>query len=596
MINKFRIKLFLLTTVSLVIPVLLCCVILFTTTENTVKLYTSNNIAATLKANVQNIESKLDVLDSASTDLLINLAQIPEVTSRSINIDSAKTFRNTQTAFTVQSSLIVDTYTITGFNYFYLYFPNRSSLIVSRMSFFDNVNMNTMDCLLIPDNKWGVSTPYNYLICNPILGKYMTEKNFSKNFPLIIDNNTKVILTANLSESYISKQLVSGLQTKPDVAIIMDSHGNLLSSMNAAEIGHSVPEYQDMFSAILESQPGEYLEDDTDHKHYMINWEYSQANDWYYITALDVTKVTQSISSIFNEMYVMLLALLILSLSITVLLIRSTIHPLNELTAAMTEIKNKNFKVQLNANERDEFGVIYSGFNEMAKEIDGLVDAITEKNNVNTETHIRLLQSQINPHMLYNTLESLYSMAKINNQEEIATLVMAMSKFFRISLSGGKRLVPLRDALELAKQYIAIQNIRFNYTINFSCDVPDDLLENKAPKFLLQPLVENSVLYGFKNRFGMCDLKILAWKENDDIHMIVQDSGSGISEAELHEIKNEMLNFNFEAHNVKAFALRNINYQIKLEFGDKYGIQVESVYGESTTVHILLPITCKQEE
>jgi hypothetical protein len=233
-INKFRIKLFLLTSVFLVIPVISCCVILFSITENTLKTYTSNSMDATLKENVQNIESKLDILDKASQSLLLNLATIREVTDPQLHTSSVDIFSATKYDFTVSSSLIVDTYTINGFSNFYLYFPQKSLLIVSRMTFFDEVPYNTMDCLAIPRGTWGVSTPYDYLVCNPILGKHMTARNISQNYNLTNELNPKedIILTANIKEDYISGQLASGFQFKPDRAIIIDSHGNVISSLD----------------------------------------------------------------------------------------------------------------------------------------------------------------------------------------------------------------------------------------------------------------------------------------------------------------------------------------------------------------------------
>ena len=597
-INKFRIKLFLLTSVFLVIPVISCCIILFSITENTLKTYTSNSMDATLKENVQNIESKLDILDKASRSLLLNLATIPEVTNSNLHIDSVDIFRATQYDFTVSSSLIVDTYTINGFTNFYLYFPKKSLLLVSMMTFFDDVPYNTMDCLAIPQGTWGVSNSYNNLVCNPILGKHMTARNISQNYNLTNEINSKedIILTANLEEDYISDQLSSGFQFKPGRAIIIDSHGNVISSLENSEIGNSVPAYHQMLAEISQSNPADYHEITIDGVKYMLNWEYSPQHDWYYITTLDVNVVTNSISAIFDFFFVMIIALLIVSLIITVVLMKSTTNPLNNLTNAMKEMKNKNFKIQLAVQHGDEFEVIYSGFNEMAQEIDTLVHTITEKNNLNTETNIRLLQSEINPHMLYNSLESLYSMAKINEQDEISNLVMALSKFFRISLSGGKRLVPFREAFELANQYIIVQNIRLNYKIKFEHNIPESLMNSLTPKFLLQPIVENTFQYGFKNRRENCTLTIEAREEEDCIKIVVWDNGIGIHESDLQWLNRHINNFDFEGTLTrKGYALRNINYQLKLEFGNAYGLWLESVYGEYTKVTIRMPKLTKED-
>ncbi len=587
-INRFRIKLFLLTSGFLVIPVISCCIILFSITENTLKTYASNSMDATLQENVVNIESKLNNLNEASQSLLLNLAKISEVTDENMSVGSVDIFRATQYDFTVSSSLIIDTYTINGFGNFYLYFPKKSLLIVSKMSFFDNVNYNTMDCFAIPQDSWGVSNSYNNLVCNPILGKFMTARNLSKNYNVTNEINPKedIILTANLEENYISDQLSRGFQFKPDCAIIIDSHGNVFSSLDDTEIGNSVPAYHEMLAEINKNSPDSYHQITINGVEYMLNWEYSPQHDWYYITTLDVKQVTNSISSIVDIFFIMIFALLAMSLLITLLLVRSTTAPLNNLTQAMHEMKNKNFKIKLPV-QHDEFGVIYNGFNEMAEEIDSLIQKITETNNRNTDTHIRLLQSEINPHMLYNSLESLYSMARINGQEEISELVMALSRYFRISLSGGKRLVPLREAFELANQYVIVQNIRHNYKIKFEYSIPESLMNSLTPKFLLQPLVENTFQYGFKNKRENCHLTINAVQEEDFIRIIVWDNGIGINETELDLLNQNINNFDFEAAwKQKGYALRNINYQLKLEYGREYGLFIDSIYGEYTQVTI----------
>lgn len=597
-INRFRINLFLLTSAFLVIPVISCCVILFTITENTLKTYTSNSMDATLKENVQNIESKLDILDKASRSLLLNLATIREVTDSELHTKSVDIFCATKYDFTVSSSLIVDTYTINGFSNFYLYFPKRSLLIVSKITFFENVPYNTMDCITIPQGTWGVSNSYDNLICNPILGKFMTSRNISQNYNVTNELNPKedIILTANIKEDYISDQLSRGFQFKPNRAIVIDSHGNVISSLENAEIGSSVPAYHQMLAEISQSDPADYHEITIDGVKYMFNWEYSPEKDWYYITTLDVNVVTNSISSIVDFFFVMVICLLAVSLVITLVLVQSITNPLNNLTSAMKEMKNKNFKIQLAVQHGDEFEVIYNGFNEMAQEIGTLVHTITEKNNLNTETNIRLLQSEINPHMLYNSLESLYSMAKINEQEEISDLVMAMSKFFRISLSGGKRLVPLREAFELANQYIIVQNIRLNYKIRFEYNIPESLMNLLTPKFLLQPVVENTFQHGFKNRRENCSMTIEAHEEEDCIIIVVWDNGIGIHESDLELLNRNISNFDFEGKMTrKGYALRNVNYQLKLEFGDAYGLWLESVYGEYTRVIIKIPKLKKED-
>jgi len=225
----------------------------------------------------------------------------------------------------------------------------------------------------------------------------------------------------------------------------------------------------------------------------------------------------------------------------------------------------------------------------MAAEISTLMRNVSEEHNRKIIATIQMLQTEINPHMLYNSLESIYSIAKINQQEEIANLVMALSRFFRIALSGGKHLVPFREAFELAKQYVTVQNIRLNYKILFTYDIPENIYDLNVPKFLLQPVIENCIIHGFQNKRGEWHINLSVNEEGDWVVLTVRDNGIGIHDSTLARLNKRVENFNFEDSAMgKGYALRNLNYQIKLKFGEESGIRLNSVYGEYTEVVIRL--------
>ncbi len=594
-INAFRFKLFLYITLATLIPVLIFGILLFSSTQSTLKENTSGNIQDTLVSNFKNIESKLDVMDNASNELRVALAKIPKVIDPALNIDETEIFEAAQYPVTVYSSLIVDTYSIAGFNHFYLYFPYRSLFLVSRMSTFDAVNPNVLDCHFLPENKWGVSTPYENVISNPTVGKTLKQRNISKNLIIQDIEGNELILTTNVKERYINELLISGLHIKPSYAVIMDNHGGLISSMSEGEIGQSLPQYRDILAAIGGQQESGEIEISLNGKPHLLNWVYSQSNEWYYVIATGTGSVTEAMYKVINTLLLIVLGIVVLSFIITVVLANSMTRPLEQLSTAMTEIKNRNFNVKLPIKPNAEFGNIYAGFNEMAHEIYSLVNDVSKEQSRKTVATIQMLQTEINPHMLYNSLESLYSIAKINNQEEIANLVMALSRFFRIALSGGKHTVPFREAFELANQYITVQNIRLNYKIAFTYDISQQIYNLSVPKFLLQPIIENSILHGFQNKRDEWRINITAKKEGNQLTVVVRDNGIGIHEPALETLNRRMNDFNFEDNTVsKGYALRNLNYQIKLKYGNCSGIEINSVYGEYTEVVIRMHISDKQ--
>ncbi len=585
---------FLYITLAILVPVLIFGMLLFSSTQHTLKENTSGNIQDTLVYNFKNIESKLDVMNNASNELRVALAKIPRIIDPALETTDSEIFEATQYPVTVYSSLIVDTYSIAGFNHFYLYFPYRSLFLVSRMSTFDGINSNVLDCHFLPENKWGVATPYENVISNPAIGHTMKQRNISKNLIIKDTEGNDLILTTNVKEQYINELLISGLHIKPSYAVIMDAHGDLISSMSDDEIGQSLPQYREILSAIGNQQESGQLEISLNGKPHLLNWVYSQSNEWYYVIATGTSSVTEGMNKVFNTLPIMVIGLFVLSFLITAVLANSMTQPLKQLSTAMTEIKNRNFNVELPIKPNAEFEDIYTGFNEMAREIFSLVNDVSKEQSRKTVATIQMLQTEINPHMLYNSLESLYSIAKINKQEEIASLVMALSRFFRIALSGGKHTVPFREAFELANQYITVQNIRLNYKIVFTYNIAKQIYGLSVPKFLLQPVIENSILHGFQNKRDEWRIDITAKEEDDLLTVVVRDNGIGIHETALEMLNKRMNDFDFEDNTVsKGYALRNLNYQIKLKYGESSGIQLDSVYGEYTEVVIRMRISDK---
>jgi two-component system sensor histidine kinase YesM len=199
---------------------------------------------------------------------------------------------------------------------------------------------------------------------------------------------------------------------------------------------------------------------------------------------------------------------------------------------------------------------------------------------------VNLLQEQINPHFLYNTLDSLYSMAALGSLDAVKQMTASLSKFFRVSLSGGKNDVLLRDSLDIVKSYISIQNLRFGNKIAFTVDIPDELLEITAPKLLLQPLVENSVVHGIEPSDGVRSLSISCKRsDKDNLSIFVKDNGVGIERGKLASLKAAL------AKNTREYyGLTTMNQMLKMKYGGAYGLDIESEEGAGCTVAVKIPI------
>lgn len=600
-INKFRIKLFLGFFVILTIPCMLIAYYLFQDSQEILKQNTTQEIQHTLMENVATVEAKLDAVSDAGTSLKAALEQNITVMEPDSKASMVDIYSRVQRTFSIYTSLLDETYNVSGFSYFYLYFPYRTLLLVSDATFYPNVLFNTLDCFQYGKEKWGLSKSYSNIICNPVLGQYFNDYDLVRNYQLQDNEKNELYLTACVDERYINRLLSANFQVQPTGLAIIDSYGNIISTEEQQDLKEIKAPYGDILNRISKKEIGESIEIMLDDKEYIINWTYSPEHNWYYICTTDICTILDGNSfwkSINSIVWLFLVVIaFVLAYGTEKYMDRQAVN----LTDALRKIEKCALtegdpKLLINCESKYNIGVfekVYCDFCEMTIRVCSIAkDALQQKDRLTMAT-IQRLQTELNPHMLYNSLESAYSIAKINKQEEIADLIMALSKFFRIALSGGKSFVTFREAFELSKQYIIVQNIRVNNKITFIYDIDEKVQEIMVPKFLLQPLVENAVIHGFKNKSDKWTISINAHTRDNGalVEITVSDNGIGMSELELEKLNSEISSFvgeNQVTKRNKGYAIKNLNCQIHLQYGKQSGVTVHSIYGEGTAVKIRL--------
>lgn len=203
------------------------------------------------------------------------------------------------------------------------------------------------------------------------------------------------------------------------------------------------------------------------------------------------------------------------------------------------------------------------------------------------------LRSEINPHFLYNTLETMVGIAFSENQPEFARIARSLSLIFKYSIKGKDR-VPLHDEVKVAKNYLSIQQYRFKDRFEVSYDLPDACLSCMMPKMLLQPLIENTIVHGVEDERAQCHIRLGAAMNEDSLTITVQDDGAGIPPDTLRALQEDLRAPLTHSDEGKHIGLRNVNARLRLLFGNAYGLALESTQGKGTTVTLRLPVT--QEE
>lgn len=273
---------------------------------------------------------------------------------------------------------------------------------------------------------------------------------------------------------------------------------------------------------------------------------------------------------------------------------RRLTRPLSQLSEVIVEVGAGNFDRRAPADTNDEIGRLGATFNEMVDHIQGLVLRIEEEEKTKRLLELRLLYSQIKPHFLYNTLDTIRSMAVMANARDISDILKALGEFFRISLSNGQEWITSAQEKKHLESYLYIQKIRFkklNYRISFDPEI--ELCQ--VPTMLLQPLVENAIHHGIRGMQGEGWCEILGYIEETgeqcNLCFIVRDNGKGMSEEQQRLIWS-----NDDGDELYSFGLKNIQDRIQLRFGESYGISLSSEPGSGVEVKVRLPLILKAKE
>ncbi len=270
--------------------------------------------------------------------------------------------------------------------------------------------------------------------------------------------------------------------------------------------------------------------------------------------------------------------------------------PIVQLTSYMQKAESGDLMIRYWGDRTDEVGMLGRSFNAMLSQVKKLISLTELQERQKREAELRSLQAQIKPHFLYNTLDTIHWMARKKGAQDVAEVVQSLSKLFRIGLSKGNDIIPLLDEFEHIKSYLVIQKTRYKEKLNYTIRVSPEILDVSVLKLMLQPIVENAIYHGIKERRGEGHINIDARVQEGNLVMTIRDDGRGISAEKLKALRERLANvlYDSEEHNdIKdkpGYGIMNVQAKIKLTFGEAYGLSIESEEGKGTTVTIVHPL------
>lgn len=319
---------------------------------------------------------------------------------------------------------------------------------------------------------------------------------------------------------------------------------------------------------------------------YFLTFFRSSTYNWTYYGVIPFDEIFKRIVTMKRALLIGFAASIFLLFVISIRFAQSITRPIEDLIGRMKQAQKGNFTLnETEAIPMDEVGQLHRVFRIMIQEIDGLITENYAKQLIIKETQFKALQAQINPHFLYNTLESINWLAKINGQKQISEMVEALGHLLRSSISLKETLITVGEELQIVENYMTIQKFRFEDRLNFSIDVDERLHGCVIPKLTLQPLVENAIHYALEQMLEPCRIRIYALETADGLSLVVEDNGPGIEEGMLEKVRSGQVRTRGQ-----GIGLTNIEERIVITFGEAYGIRLESGPATGTRVYVNIPM------
>ena len=290
---------------------------------------------------------------------------------------------------------------------------------------------------------------------------------------------------------------------------------------------------------------------------------------------------------------ILLVIILIGALTISRRIMEGITSPIRHLCRAAERAGSGDFETRAHEEKIDEIAVLNASFNRMVEEIGKLVEDIRVEELNLRAAELRLLQEQINPHFLYNTLDNIIWLAESKETQQVVSMVSALSDFFRTTLSKGKDYISVKDEEAHINSYLQIQQFRYRDILDYEINIDEEAYDCEILKLTLQPLVENALYHGIKGKRGLGHIYVIGCIREGLLEFQVKDDGIGMKESRLNEVR-KIITGEIESTKEKGgFGLFNVNERIRLNYGHEYGLKIESAYGKGTCIWVTVPAVKK---
>ncbi|WP_449537857.1 cache domain-containing sensor histidine kinase [Ferdinandcohnia sp. Marseille-Q9671] len=420
----------------------------------------------------------------------------------------------------------------------------------------------------------------------PVHSYWTGEENVVSMFRVIndINNINRKIgsVTIRLKVDELTKMLNAGLPVDNGTTFILDQAGKVVLHEDKMLLGKAYPD-QGLLKKIMNGSDTNSFSYSVKNEDLLVASKFSESGGWTVVTTINEEDIVNELRGIRYGIYIFLVVTTALGLIAIIGFYITIINPIVDLTRKTKQVEEGDFSVFVDVNSKDEIGRLKHRFNQMVGQIQHLINTKYRLEIKQRESELTALQNQINPHFLYNTLDMIRWTARMEKAMETSRLIELLSKMFRISLSRGQLWISLKEELTYVESYLELQKKRLGTKLSYQITCDESIQDVVVLKQILQPLVENSIVHGFKGKLDMGMIQITVHEADEEIIIDIVDNGSGVDVKKMNEYVREPID------DSTSFALSNVNDRIIMAFGDEYSMTFMEHEQPGTWVRVKLP-------
>lgn len=408
-------------------------------------------------------------------------------------------------------------------------------------------------------------------------------------FKLIEDKETSTegIILFNFREDFFKQILDKSLIDGNGYLTLISPDGHFASKEVPEE--YQLDENMITYLQSVDQEVGRLSFENANNETMIALYDTIGVNKWKLVSVIPQNELLNRVNYIKYLTYTLIAVMSVIAIFLSNFVGRVISNPFEKLAKQMKKVESNHPHLDFEMSGPEEMKILHHGFKELNIRIDGLMDQVRLEQEEKRQLEFAVMHAQINPHFLYNTLYSIKGLSDMGLNKDASKMVTALSSFFRIGISKGKEIISIKEEVEHIQHYLFIQEMRYGDDFSYEINVEKEILDYNIIKLSLQPLLENAIYHGVKQKRGQGKIKINGYEKDDIIHLEVLDNGNGIDADKLNDIKKEINAAYGEKKRFIGVGLQSVNERIKIHFGRQYGILIESELGIGTRITITIP-------